>query len=328
MNADSVIGAEGLVKRYGRIEAVSGIDLDVRPREIFGFLGPNGAGKSTTINILCTLARPTAGQARVAGFDVAREPDAVRAAIGLVFQDPSLDSQLTAQENLRFHAFIYGVPAAERARRITQALQLVQLSDRADALVMTYSGGMRRRLEIARAMLHTPAVLFLDEPTIGLDPQTRRRIWAYLHRLRDEAGVTLFMTTHYMDEAEECDRIAIIDNGRIVALGTPSELKALVGGDVVTLATEDGATAAAQIRSRFGLQPRAEHGSIRVEVSDGAGFIPRLLHELSVPVRSVAARQPSLDDAFLKLTGHAIRDEQAGRTDRLRMIRRAWGGRR
>jgi ABC-2 type transport system ATP-binding protein len=323
----SVITATGLTKSFGPIEAVKGIDLDVRPGEIFGFLGPNGAGKSTTINILCTLMKPTAGQATVAGFDVATQPGEVRTVIGLVFQDPSLDANLTARENLAFHAFIYGVPASERADRIRGVLEMVELSDRANSVVMTFSGGMKRRLEIARGMLHTPEVLFLDEPTIGLDPQTRRHIWTYLRKLRAEQGVTIFMTTHYMDEAEECDRIAIIDGGKIVALGTPTELKAMVGGDVVTLATGDNQTAAAEIARIFDLEPTIDNGSIRVEVKDGAEFIPRLVRETSVPVSSVSSHRPSLDDVFLKLTGHAIREEEAGSTDHMRMFMRARGGR-
>ncbi|HEY7735500.1 MAG TPA: ATP-binding cassette domain-containing protein [Candidatus Limnocylindrales bacterium] len=325
---ESVIEARGLTKRFGELEAVKGIDLDVRRGEIFGFLGPNGAGKSTTINILCTLMRPTAGSASVAGFDVDRHPSEVRARIGLVFQDPSLDAQLTARENLEFHAFVYSVPAAERASRIGEVLEMVELTDRANSMVMTFSGGMKRRLEIARGMLHTPEVLFLDEPTIGLDPQTRRHIWGYLRGLRDTAGVTLFMTTHYMDEAEECDRIAIIDGGRIVALGTPSELKALVGGDVVTIATADNVIAAAEIQQLFQVEPLVDDGSLRVEVPDAAGFIPRLVRETTVEVRSVSFHRPSLDDVFLKLTGHAIRDEGAGANDMMRMFGRAWGGRR
>jgi ABC-2 type transport system ATP-binding protein len=322
----SVITATGLVKNFGPIEAVKGIDLDVRRGEIFGFLGPNGAGKSTTINILCTLLKPSAGTATVAGYDVASQPGEVRGAIGLVFQDPSLDANLTARENLAFHAFIYGVPGDERDARINEVLEMVELSDRAKSVVMTFSGGMKRRLEIARGMLHTPEVLFLDEPTIGLDPQTRRHIWSYLRKLRAEKGVTIFMTTHYMDEAEECDRIAIVDGGKIVALGTPTELKAMVGGDVVTLATSDNQAAAADIARIFELEPTIDNGNIRVEVKDGAEFIPRLVRETSVPVTSVASHRPSLDDVFLKLTGHAIRDEAAGSTDHMRMFMRARGG--
>ena len=320
----SVITATGLVKHFGSIQAVKGIDLDVHRGEIFGFLGPNGAGKSTTINILCTLLKPTAGTAVVAGYDVETQPGEVRASIGLVFQDPSLDANLTARENLAFHAFIYGVPGNEREARIAEVLEMVELADRAKSIVMTFSGGMKRRLEIARGMLHTPEVLFLDEPTIGLDPQTRRHIWTY----RAEEGVTIFMTTHYMDEAEECDRIAIVDGGQIVALGTPTELKAMVGGDVVTLATADNQVAAADIQRIFELEPTIDNGNIRVEVRDGAEFIPRLVRETSVAVTSVASHRPSLDDVFLKLTGHAIREEEAGATDHMRMFMRARGGRR
>ncbi len=324
-----VIQARGLVKTFkakkAPVEAVKGIDLEVGRGEIFGFLGPNGAGKSTTINILCTLMRPTSGRAAVAGFDVDSAPDEVRSRIGLVFQDPSLDQNLTARENLQFHAFIYSVPSAQRRERIDGVLRMVELLDRADTVVKTFSGGMRRRLEIARGMLHTPEVLFLDEPTIGLDPQTRRHIWEYLRRLREEHSVTLFMTTHYMDEAEECDRIAVIDYGKIVGEGTPTELKRLVGGDVVTISTSDNVAAAAEIRERFDMEPTVDDGTLRLEVPDGAEFIPRLVRELTEPVTSVASHRPSLDDVFLKLTGHAIREEPIGAAEKMRLSRQVWG---
>ena len=323
---EAAIQAEGLVRRFGQLEAVRGIDLEVRAGEIFGFLGPNGAGKSTTINILCTLLRPTAGRATVAGLDVQRDPAGVRARIGLVFQDPALDDQLTGRENLEFHAWIYSVPRAVRERRIDELLAMVELSDRAGSQVRTYSGGMKRRLEIARGMLHEPQVLFLDEPTLGLDPQTRNRIWAYLQELRTRTGVTIFMTTHYMDEAEFCDRIAIIDRGQIVALGTPEQLKARVGGDVVTVTTPEPAAAAREIAARFQLEPMLDDGTLRVEVDDGKSFVPRLVRELSVPLSTVALRRPSLDDVFLKLTGRAIRDEEAGTLDRMRLMGRRWMG--
>ena len=328
MPAAPVIHVRDLVKRYGEIEAVRGIDLDVAPGEIFGFLGPNGAGKSTTISILCTLVKLTSGTAQVAGFDVMSDPGTVRSRIGLVFQDPSLDAQLTGRENLEFHAFLYGLNPSLRQERIDTALKTVELTERAGSPVMTYSGGMKRRLEIARGILHYPQVLFLDEPTLGLDPQTRKRIWDYIHKLRKSEGITIFMTTHYMDEAEFCDRIAIIDAGRIVALGTPSELKSKVGGDVVTIASADSAAAAQQIRDAFELEPAVSDGTVRVEVPDAAAFMPQLFSTLTVPVTSVSSRRPSLDDAFLKLTGHEIREQAGGRMDQMRQMRQLWGGRR
>jgi ABC-2 type transport system ATP-binding protein len=330
VTAEAVVEVRGLVKSYGKIEAVRGIDLSVRPGEVFGFLGPNGAGKSTTISILCTLIRPSGGQALVAGLDVTRDPGAVRGRIGLVFQDPSLDDQLTARENLEFHAFLYNVPRAERRARIDGVLEMVELQERAGSQVRTFSGGMKRRLEIARGILHYPQVLFLDEPTLGLDPQTRSRIWAYLHELRRREGITLFMTTHYMDEAEFCDRIAIIDHGQIIAQGTPDELKARVGGDVITITTRETEAAVEQIRRTFEVEPIVDGRSIRVEVPDGASFVPRLVRELTVPLDAVTLSRPSLDDVFLKLTGKAIRDQGAGEMDQMRNMMSMWsrGGRR
>src|SRR2546427_639507 len=260
---ETVIEAKGLVKKFGDLTAVAGIDLEVHAGEIFGFLGPNGAGKSTTISILCTLLTPSAGTAKVAGIDVVQDPARVRQRIGLVFQDPSLDDQLTGRENLEFHAWIYSVPASERKKRIDEMLALLQLTERAGSQVRTYSGGMKRRLEIARGMLHQPQILFLDEPTLGLDPQTRQSIWTHLNELRATKGITIFMTTHYMDEAEYCDRIAIIDRGTIVALGTPDELKAMVGGDVVTITSSRPDEAAAEIEKRLGVTPIRDNGSLR-----------------------------------------------------------------
>ena len=328
MTKETVIQASGLVKKYGELEAVRGIDLEVHSGEIFGFLGPNGAGKSTTISMLCTLLTPTAGSASVAGINVMQDPAAVRQRIGLVFQDPSLDDQLTGRENLEFHAFIYSVPAAERRQRIDEMLELLQLSDRAASQVRTYSGGMKRRLEIARGMLHQPQILFLDEPTLGLDPQTRKSIWTHLNELRSKKGVTIFMTTHYMDEAEYCDRIAIIDRGRIVALGTPDELKAKVGGDVVTITSSQPDDAAREIEKALGVTPTRDNGALRMEVADGKKFVPRLVRELTVPVDTVTLRRPSLDDVFLKLTGRAIREEEAGTKDQMRAMASRWMGRR
>jgi ABC-2 type transport system ATP-binding protein len=324
----TVVDVEGLVRRYGAFVAVDGISFEVGAGEVFGFLGPNGAGKSTTIGVLCTLLRPTEGRAAVNGFDVARQADEVRRSIGLIFQDPSLDNYLTAQENLDFHAFAYDVPSFEARTRADELLRMVELADRRHDLVKTFSGGMKRRLEIARGLLHRPKVLFLDEPTLGLDPQTRGHIWRYILDLREREGVTLFLTTHYMDEAEHCDRIAIIDHGKIVALESPSNLKARVGGDVVTLRTEDNVVAAREIRSAFSLEPETHDGELRLEVPRGDAFIPDLVRGLSGRITSINVRRPTLDDVFLKLTGHAIRDEAADESDSMRQVMRVWSGRR
>jgi ABC-2 type transport system ATP-binding protein len=323
-----MIKVRGLVKRYGALEAVKGIDLDVAEGEVFGFLGPNGAGKSTTISILCTLLKATAGEVEVAGLDVRRHPDEVRARIGLIFQDPSLDDQLTARENLEFHGFIYGMPASTRKERIAEVLSMVELADRAGSQVRTFSGGMKRRLEIARGVMHHPDILFLDEPTLGLDPQTRKNIWDHLHELRRREGITLFMTTHYMEEAEFSDRIAIIDQGRIVAQGTPDELKSQVGGDVVSITAEDPEALAHEIDRAFGLATKVERDQVRIEVPDASTFLVQLIRELSTPMQSLTMRRPSLDDVFLNLTGHAIRDEAAGSLDQFRNMAQIWGGRR
>jgi len=316
------VEVRGLVKTYDKVEAVRGIDLEVRAGETFGFLGPNGAGKSTTIKILCTLVEPTSGSAYVAGHDVRTERDAVRRSIGLVFQEPTLDGYLTAEQNLRFHGELYGVPRDGAAQRRTEVLEMVALADRRDDLVQTYSGGMRRRLEIARGLLHSPQVLFLDEPTIGLDPQTRASIWNYLARLHDRSDVTVFVTTHYMDEAEHCDRIAIMNEGRIVALDTPDALKSALGKDRVQIATEDDAQAAAEITQRFGLEVAEHEGLLTFAVADGAAFVPRLFAGIDVAVRSVTVTRPSLDDVFLAHTGTTIRDAEAGGMSMAAMIRR------
>src|ERR687891_568539 len=250
----AAISIRGLVKRFKQVEAVAGIDLDVRPGETFGFLGPNGAGKSTTIKILCTLADATAGTATVAGFDVARQRDQVRRHIGLVFQEPTLDAYLTAEQNLRFHGELYGVDRATAAQRRQEVLTMVDLWERRGDLVQTFSGGMRRRLEIARGLLHSPRVLFLDEPTIGLDPQTRASIWDYLDELHRRQEITVFVTTHYMDEAEHCDRIAIMDHGDVVVEDTPEALKSSVGTDRIALRTDDDELAIARVREHLGVE--------------------------------------------------------------------------
>jgi ABC-2 type transport system ATP-binding protein len=306
------IEVEDLVKTYGDVEAVRGVSFTVAPGEVFGFLGPNGAGKSTTINVLCTLATPTAGSARVAGFDVVRQRDEVRRHLGLVFQDSTLDGYLTAAQNLRLHAELYGIDAATIPDRIDRMLELVDLADRRDQPVLRFSGGMKRRLEIARGLLHSPRVLFLDEPTIGLDPQTRRAIWRYIRALQASEGTTIFMTTHYMDEAEVCDRIAIIDRGEIVVLDTPGALEASVGADRVSLGTEDDVAAIAALRQRFGIEASMAEGAVTFHVAAGESFVPRLFAELGVGITTVTVARPTLDDVFLRYTGSTIRDAETG----------------
>ena len=305
------IEVDDLVKTYGEVEAVRGVSFTVARGEVFGFLGPNGAGKSTTINMLCTLAWPTSGTARVNGFDVVRERDDVRRHIGLVFQDPTLDGQLTATQNLRLHAELYDIDPGAIPARMDQMLEMVDLTDRRDQPVMTFSGGMKRRLEIARGLMHSPRVLFLDEPTIGLDPQTRSAIWRYVRALQESEGTTIFMTTHYMDEAEFCDRIAIIDRGEIVVLDTPEALKASVGADRVAVGTEDDDAALTALRDRFGIEATIAEGAATFHVASGEAFVPRLFAELGVGITSVAVSRPTLDDVFMRYTGTTIRDAEA-----------------
>jgi ABC-2 type transport system ATP-binding protein len=319
-----MIRVDNLGRRYGPLEAVREVTFDVHEGEIFGFLGPNGAGKTTTIKILATLLLPTSGRAALNGFDVVRQPHQVRRSIGIVFQDPSLDTRLTAEQNLRFHAMLYGLPPTVAAPRMDAVLEMVELADRRRALVTTYSGGMKRRLEIARGLLHHPRVLFLDEPTLGLDPQTRAHIWDYVRELRRREGITVFMTTHYMDEAENCNRIGIIDQGRLIALDTPEALKRSVGGDVITLGSRDPARLADDLRNHFGGDVRVSDGAVIAERAGGAEFVPQVVSAFPALVDSVSVQRPTLDDVFLKLTGHAIRDEAASEIDRMRLFARAW----
>ena len=316
------IVVRGLAKSFGEVEAVCGVDFDVASGEVFGFLGPNGAGKSTTINMLCTLMKPSLGSALVAGHDVASERDDVRRNIGLVFQDPTLDGYLTAEQNLRLHAELYGVEGKLVPARMRQVLEMVGLWERRKTPVRTFSGGMRRRLEIARGLMHSPRVLFLDEPTIGLDPQTRSTIWTYIRQLKATEEITIFLTTHYMDEAELCDRIAIMDQGRIVALDTPEALKAGVGADRISIRTDDDAAAVAAIADTFGIEARIAEGAVTFFVPSGEAFVPRLFGELDVPIKSVHVSRPTLDDVFMSFTGTTIRDaeeSQAGQANRIAM---------
>ena len=310
IHTDLAVEVKGLTKTFKTVEAVKGIDLAVKKGETFGFLGPNGAGKSTTIKILCTLADATAGSARVAGYDVATDRDAVRRSIGLVFQEPTLDGYLTAEQNLRFHGELYGVDRITAASRRKEVLEMVGLYDRKDDLVNTFSGGMRRRLEIARGLLHSPKVLFLDEPTIGLDPQTRASIWQYIAELHKREEITVFVTTHYMDEAEHCDRIAIMNDGQIAIIDSPDALKSSIGKDRVQFRSDDDELAITRLREHFGLEAGMHEELVTVGVTDGAGFIPRLFADLGVPITTVTVTRPSLDDVFMTYTGTTISDAE------------------
>jgi ABC-2 type transport system ATP-binding protein len=310
--SDSIIRVENLVKKFGELVAVNDISFSVAPGEIFGFLGPNGAGKTTTINILCTLARPTSGRATINGFDVVRQQSQVRQSIGLVFQDPSLDERLSGLQNLRFHAMVYHVPSSVREQRIEQVLRMVELWDRRNSEVRTYSGGMKRRIELARGLLHRPRVLFLDEPTLGLDPQTRSHMWDYILELKRQEGTTIFLTTHYMEEAEKADRIAIIDYGKIVALDSPQNLKKIVGQDIVSLKTDDNDRASEEIRLGYQIEARRDGGWLTFDVANGEEFLPAFIKQLRTRILSVSLRRPSLDDVFLRLTGRGMRQEGTG----------------
>jgi len=316
-----------LKKSYNDIAAVKGVSFTIDRGEIFGFLGPNGAGKTTTISMLCTLLTPTGGRATVNGFDVVKNKLAVRKSIGLVFQDPSLDERLTALENLIFHAMIYGIGKADRDRRIPDVLELVELSGRQNDLVKTFSGGMKRRLEIARGLLHRPKVLFLDEPTLGLDPQTRYHIWEYVQQLIEDEGLTIFLTTHYMDEAENCDRIAVIDDGELIAMNTPEELKESIGGEVVLIVAEDNRKASLEIKDKFNIAVQEVNGELSLKVANGSHFMPELIKALETTVTSISLRKPTLEDVFLDLTGRRIRDEKVEGMDQARVRMRARRGR-
>jgi ABC-2 type transport system ATP-binding protein len=318
----SIIEVDELSKTFGELTAVNGVSFTVGAREIFGFLGPNGAGKSTTIKILATLLKPTGGRAVLAGHDVVSHPNEVRQSIGLVFQDPSLDNRLTADENLQFHAMLYNVGRDVFRTRADQVLRMVDLIDRRSSLVMTFSGGMKRRLEIARGLLHHPKVLFLDEPTLGLDVQTRNAIWQHVRGLRDEVGTTVFMTTHYMDEAENCDRIAIVDHGKIQAIDTPLALKQRIGGDKIIVGGDSALEA--DLKARYNVDVQRANGAFHFQMASGAEFVPRLIADFGGRITSVQIKQPSLEDVFLALTGHAIRAEEGSSMDLMRQGIALW----
>ncbi|MFD7976497.1 ATP-binding cassette domain-containing protein [Streptomyces sp. NPDC059071] len=311
----SAVSTRGLVKSYpgpqGTVtHAVRGLDLDVSQGETFAFLGPNGAGKSTTIALLCALARPTSGHATVAGADVLTQPHQVRRQVGILFQHSATDTDLTVEQNLHVHARLYGMRRRDARARAAEVLETARLTDRRRAPVRTLSGGMRRRLEIARQLLHAPRVLFLDEPTTGLDPHARAQVWDHLRALRDRHGTTLFVTTHYLEEAENCDRIAIIDHGRLAALGTPAALKTAIGDDRVALRTSDDAAAREVVR---GVAPdravTVDAGGLWLRVRGGSAWIPRLCAALEghgIAVHAASATPPTLDDVFFHHTGRSL----------------------
>ena len=320
-----------LCRNFGDTPAVRDLDLTIFRGEIFGLLGPNGAGKTTTISMLATLLPPTSGSAQVAGHDVVREKDAVRRCIGLVFQDPSTDEELSARENMDFHGRLYGVPRHIRQERIPGLLKMVGLSDRAQDRVKTFSGGMKRRLEIARGFVHHPAVLFLDEPTTGLDPQTRRTIWDHIIRINAAEGLTILLTTHSMEEADAlCHRVAIMDHGQLMALGSPARLKNDLGGDLISLEMEKDPSALESLFTDKGWirNVKIHHSTVDVTVQGGEERIPEILsmvQKAGFAARSVTLKKPTLEDVFIHHTGRGIRDAEASEVDRMRQRQRAFG---
>lgn len=310
-----MIKVENLTKQFGTITAVNNVSFEVDEGTIFGFLGPNGAGKTTTINILCTLLAPTSGSASISGFDCSKEPSEVRKSIGIVFQDSTLDKDLTAYENLMLHAYLYNVKRKEMKVRIHDALHFVGLFERRNDIVKKFSGGMKRRLEVARGLIHRPKLLFLDEPTLGLDPQTRNNLWEFIVKLPQKHDVTIFMTTHYMEEAEVCDRIAIIDRGEIISMGTTDELKKTVGGDVIYIRTSDNNKAKQEIENLFSLEVSEKDSELFLTTLKGDSCIPEIIKTIGEKVLSVRLQRPTLNDVFLKLTGRKIRDNHISSGD-------------
>jgi len=308
----NAIETNQLTRSFNSLTAVDRLNITVESGEIFGLLGPNGAGKTTTISMLCTILKPTSGTAKVNGFDIVKEATQVRKSIGIVFQDPSVDDRLTGRENLYMHANLYGIPTSDQKSRIDNVLKLVELEDRADDLLRTYSGGMRRRLELARGLIHYPKVLFLDEPTLGLDPQTRDHVWKYIKELKEAHDITVVLTTHYMDEADRLsDRIAIMDYGKIIALDTPAKLKETLEGDVIIVKASNLNTLFSLITEQMGLQKtRIVNGTIETTVRNGKGMLPRIVETATqnkIYVESISLREPNLEDVFLHYTGRMIR---------------------
>jgi len=314
-NMNNIIEVKSLGKNFGDLEAVKNISFEVKKGEIFGFLGPNGAGKTTTINMLCTMLKPNHGTASVNGYSIINSPNEVRKSIGIIFQENTLDEKLTANENLLLHCRFYKIPRKERESRIKEALNIVELSDKRNKIVETFSGGMKRRLEIARGLLHYPKVLFLDEPTLGLDPQTRAHVWEFILRLKEKAGITMFLTTHYMEETEICSRMAIIDYGKLIALDTPDKLKSKVGGDIIEISTLDSKAAKEEIETKYNKEVTENHKILSFKVGKGHKFLVSFIKKFKTPIKSINLRRPTLNDVFLKLTGRQIRDEEVSAKD-------------
>jgi ABC-2 type transport system ATP-binding protein len=313
MDTQAVIRVEQLRHLYGDRAALDGVSFDVRRAEIFGLLGPNGSGKTTMFRILSTLMLPSGGRAVIAGFDAARDASNLRKHIGVVFQAQSIDIKLSAEENLRHVGHLYGLSGATLKQRIAEMLGRVGLSDRAKDRAETFSGGMQRRLELAKGLLHRPSVLLLDEPTTGLDPGARRDLWQYLHTLRDEEGVTIIVTTHLMEEAERCDRLAILSEGKLVALGTPTELKSEIGGDVILLEAKDPESLAARIRERYRIESAVIAGKVRLERNQGHRFVTDVVEAFPGEIESISVSKPNLEDVFIHRTGHRFwKDNEAG----------------
>jgi ABC-2 type transport system ATP-binding protein len=314
---------ENLTRRFNDLVAVDNISFDIEHGEIFGLLGPNGAGKTTTLSMLSTMLKPTSGSATVNGIDIEHDEDGVRKSIGIVFQDQSLDEELTDWENMDFHGRLYRIPADIRMQRITELLRLVELETQKNDIVKTFSGGMRRRLEIARGLLHHPSVLFLDEPTLGLDPQTRNHLWQYIATLAREKGITIILTTHYMEEADRlCNRVAIIDHGKIIALDTPKNLKDGIGGDVVTIHSPDPAAIIAALTEPWINRVEQHNDEVIVSLQNAEEHISTIVTLLTtrkIPIDSIAIHKPTLEDVFLSFTGKTIREEEADNKMNMRM---------
>jgi ABC-2 type transport system ATP-binding protein len=313
---------QNLTRRFNDLVAVDNISFDISQGEIFGLLGPNGAGKTTTLSMLSTMLTPTSGSATVNGIDIGQDPDGVRKSIGIVFQDQSLDEELTAWENMDFHGRLYRIAAETRNQRITELLDLVELSDRKNDIVKTFSGGMRRRLEIARGLLHHPLVLFLDEPTLGLDPQTRNHLWNYIATLAREKGITIILTTHYMEEADRlCNRVAIIDHGKIIAIDTPERLKDGLGGDLVTIRSPDPSGVAEALKEPWVVKSETHNDEVVISLKNADQYVSTivtLLNNQKVPITSISIHKPTLEDVFLSFTGKTIREQEADHKETMR----------